>query len=952
MAADSAGSVSMSLKLDKGDFKSQLKSIVGEAVAEVKKEVSSQTSSMTKSVVSAQKSITSTTKAATNQITSEVGALSSLTKVAKGLLGALGIAVSIAGILSFGKACVDLGSDLQEVQNVVQVTFGEMEDSVNEFARSAIKNYGISETAAKNYMGTLGAMSQAFGFSQAEAYEQAEALTALAGDMASFYNKSTDETYNALRAVYSGETEVLKQYGVVMTETALNEFALARGMGKTISQMSEQEKVSLRLAFVQDRLSASVGDFQRTQDGWANQTRVLSLQWESFKATIGQGLINVLTPIVQWLNAIMEAAQGAAQAFADFTATIMGVTPDLGGVADATAAAAQSAQDINNGITAAGGSAKKAVKQLAGFDKLNILSKQSSGGGGGGKGSSVSSAGIKEASKEDSKLNTYLSETQKKLADIARTLTGSFRQGFEEGFGGFDFGPTLQNIQGIRDSVVGIMTNPSVQSAGMRFMMNLAEGMGKTTGSLTRIGGVAAQTVTGGIERFLTSHDSEIKNYIIDMFDIGGDIAQIQGDLSVSVANIFEGVFGTPVAESLVASLINIPYQIFTTTTEIGAKLARDILAGFYTIINENEGGLASVLSGLVSFAASVFGTISTAVTDMGNTVQSVYDTYISPFISGMSSALSELLGVIIEFWQGNVQPILDMIAEKAQSLWDEHFKSLFDNLMNFIGKLLRLIQALWVNVLQPLITWVIQNILPVIMPIIKTIIAVVMDVAGIIGSVISGFFAQLGSLCDFLTGVFTGDWDLAWQAVKDSFSGSWETIHGILDGIEDVFEDVFGGVVEVVIGALNLGIASVESFVNNVINTINTLLSGINSVAQATGADAVIGTLSTINPVSLPRLAGGGFVEANTPQLAVIGDNRHQGEFVAPEDKLQAAVTSAMMAMMPQMAMAMANAVSRANIGAGGDITVHSVCELDSETLYDKLETVKRRREKRSGGN
>ena len=929
---EEVGSVSLAIKVLKKQLMADVKSSIKDAAKEAKSEAKSMG------------------KVISDGMSGATGAVTGLTSAFKKLLGVLGIGISIASLVKFGKECVDLGSDLSEVQNVVDVTFGDMSNQVNEFARSSIKSYGISETAAKNYMGTLGAMSQAFGFSQAEAYGQAEALTALAGDMASFYNKTTDETFNALRSVYSGETEVLKQYGVVMTETALNEFALARGMGKTVSQMSEQEKVSLRLAFVQDKLAMASGDFARTQGSWANQTRVLSLQWESFKATIGQGLINVLTPVVQWLNSIMEAAQGAAQAFANFTATIMGVEPDMSGLSATTAAAAESAQEINEGVAAAGGSAKKAMKQLAGFDKLNILSKQSSGGGGGGKGSSVSSAGIKEASKEDSKLNTYLSETQKKLSDIARTLTGSFRQGFEEGFGGFDFGPTLQNVQGIRDSVVGIMTNPSVQSAGMRFMMNLAEGMGKTTGSLTRIGGVAAQTVTGGIERFLTSHDSDIKNHIITMFDISGDIAQIQGDLSVSAANIFEGAFGTPVAESLVSSLINITYQIITTTTEVGGKLARDILAGFYSVINENEGGLTSVLSGLVSFAASVFGTVSQAVTDMGNTIQSVYDTYISPFISGMSESLSELLGVIIEFWQENVQPILDMIAEKAQTLWDEHLKSLFDNLMGFIGRLLSLIQALWVNYLQPLVAWIIKNILPVIMPIIKTIIAVVMEVAGIIGSAISGIIAILNGIIDFITGVLTGDWELAWEGIKEIFVGAWEDgILPILNGLESIFEDVFDGVVEAIKNALNAGLAWVETFVNNVIDGINGIISAANSASNAVGGPNLV---SELGHITLPRLANGGFVEANTPQLAVIGDNRHQGEFVAPEDKLQAAVSSAMLAMMPQMAMMMANAVAKAGAGSGGDITLHNVVELDGETLYDNQEKIRRRREKRSGGN
>lgn len=944
MAADSAGSVSMQLKLDKGDFKSQLKSIVGEAVAEVKKEVKQQTSSMSKEVVSAQKSITGATKAATSQISSEVGALSKLTGAAKGLLGVLGVGLSIAGIVRFGKACIDLGSDLQEVQNVVDVVYGDMNERVNEFASKAIKSYGMSETVAKNYMGTLGSMSKAFGYSTEEAYGQAEALTALVGDMASFYNKSTDETFNAVKAVYSGETEVLKQYGVVMTETALNEFALTKGIGKTVKEMSEQEKVSLRLAFVQDRLSAASGDFQRTSGGWANQVRVLSLQFDSFKASIGQGLINVLTPVVQWLNAIMEAANGAAQAFANFTASIMGGNQEaLSGIVDGTAAAAESAQEISDGVASAGGAAKKAAKQLLGFDKLNILSKQSSGGGGGGGGkSTVSPSELDKATTSDSLLNSALSETKQLLSDIA----GSFKTGFSEGMADFDYGPTLDNIRNIKDSIIGIVGDPIVKDAGSSFILNLAEGMGKATGALTRIAGVSAQTVTGGIERFFLRKSGSIKSYIIDMFDISGDIAQIAGNISISVANIFEGAFGTPAAESLVSSLLEIPAQIFMDTTEIGAKLARDILGGFYTIISSNEQGITSVLSGMVEAAATVFETISQAVTDMGNTVQSVYDEYVSPFISGMSQSISDLLAVIISFWQENVQPIMDMIGEKVEILWNEHFKPLWDNLVLFFGKIMNLIQIIWTRYLQPVIAWIIQNILPVITPIIKTIIAVVMDVFGVIGSAVSGIMGILGGLVDFISGVLSGDWKLAWEGIKEIFSSAWDGILGILNGLEDAFGDVFDGVVGVIKSALNLGIASIETFVNNIINAVNGILGGINAVGEATG----LGSLNLIDPVSLPRLAQGGFVEANTPQLAIVGDNRHEGEIIAPESKIQEAVTAGLMAAMPRLVQIIGQQMATASSSASGG-TIHNVIELDGQVIYDTVQTYGKRRTGRSAG-
>lgn len=1131
MAADSAGSVSMSLKMDKGDFKSQLKSIVGEAVAEVKKEVSSQTSSMTKSVVSAQKSITSTTKAATNQITSEVGALSSLTKVAKGLLGALGIAVSIAGILSFGKACVDLGSDLQEVQNVVQVTFGEMEDSVNEFARSAIKNYGISETAAKNYMGTLGAMSQAFGFSQAEAYEQAEALTALAGDMASFYNKSTDETYNALRAVYSGETEVLKQYGVVMTETALNEFALARGMGKTISQMSEQEKVSLRLAFVQDRLSASVGDFQRTQDGWANQTRVLSLQWESFKATIGQGLINVLTPIVQWLNAIMEAAQGAAQAFADFTATIMGVTPDLGGVADATAAAAQSAQDINSGITAAGGSAKKAVKQLAGFDKLNILSKQSSGGGGGGsKTSSVSPVSINKATLAENGLNESLSRTRELLSDIR----DAFREGFGSTYNGKYIDDIREDISSIGATVRRIFSDPDVQGAAENCTRSWARAFGAVTGTVATITTGVTKTVTGSIDKFLTDNEEPIREHLVTMFDLSSREADAVTKLSTSVSNIFQKVFDSgnlekaggnilgsifdvssvlseitqaiptgfleglaesfsEYEEDISTACVNITGAISTFTGQIKEKLdivrqyfdssgiadkARSIgetigsiigvlaqgfnkmfpiikpvwnligdiiskdLAGHFSglvlalnVVLSILKAIATAIKGVVEISVGlttfdwdmlsqgfedVFGTIPDLMVDLAEDlgdffyeISEIFD--FSGVVQGIKDAWN---GVSSWFSQTVIEPIKSFFTDlwdKIKNVWntaakwfDDHviqpivnfFSPIVDTVSTFFNDLWWVIVGIWIiastwfynTVIQPIVNlfntfktivsnvfstlWTtIQNIWSVVSSwfdsnIIQPVVGLFNGFKSTVSSVFSTLWTAIQNIWSVVAGWFTNNvsqpvtttFSNLKTRVSGFFSSLWAGIKSIWNqasgwfknNVIDPIVSAFNGLKSSVIGIFNGVIGAVEGMINHIIDGINSFINGVNSIGAA--AAAVAGGdftgFSTFGHVSLPRLAGGAFVEANTPQLAVIGDNRHQGEFVAPEDKLQAAVASAMMAMMPQIAMAMANAMSRTNVGNSGEITIHNHIDLDGDAIYDNQEKVRRRREKRSGGN
>ena len=221
-------------------------------------------------------------------------------------------------LIDFGKQCIELGSDLSEVQNVVDVTFSTMSSKVDEFAKSAVKSFGLSETMAKQYTGTFGAMAKAVGFSERRAYNMSTALTGLAGDVASFYNLNQDEAYTKLKSVFTGETESLKDLGVVMTQTALDSYAMANGFGKTTSAMTEQEKVALRYQFVMDQLSLAQGDFARTSDSWANQSRLMALQAQSIMATIGQGLINLFTPVLKIINVVLGKIAQLAEAFKGF----------------------------------------------------------------------------------------------------------------------------------------------------------------------------------------------------------------------------------------------------------------------------------------------------------------------------------------------------------------------------------------------------------------------------------------------------------------------------------------------------------------------------------------------------------------------------------------------------------------------------------------------------------
>lgn len=295
-------------------------------------------------------------------------------------------AFSTAMIAKFGKSCIDLGSDLAEVQNVVDVTFTTMSDKVNEWAVNAQKAYGLSETMAKKYVGTFGSMAEAFGFTEQQSYDMATSLTGLTGDVASFYNLSQDLAYTKLKSVFSGETETLKDLGIVMTQSALDNYALANGYTKTVKEMTEAEKVTLRYNFVLGQLKNATGDFTRTQDSWANQTRILSLRFDSLKATIGQGLINAFTPVIKVVNSLIDRLSTVSEKFKALTEQIFGNAggSTAGGVDTAMADSASSAESLTNeannssaALDSVADSAEKAKKSVAGFDKLNVLSKDS-----------------------------------------------------------------------------------------------------------------------------------------------------------------------------------------------------------------------------------------------------------------------------------------------------------------------------------------------------------------------------------------------------------------------------------------------------------------------------------------------------------------------------------------------------------------------------------------------
>lgn len=203
-----------------------------------------------------------------------------------------------------GTAAVKLASDTEEARSKTEVTFGSMADSVKEFASTALTSYGLAEGSALQMVSTFGAMASSMGMSQQQSAQMSTSLTALAADMASFYNVSTEVAQTSLQGVFTGETEALKKFGIVMTQTNLEAFA--EQQGKVYSKMSEAEKVMTRYAYVMSATKDAQGDFARTSDGTANSLRVFAESLKELGAQFGEQILPIITPIVQALAKLMQ----------------------------------------------------------------------------------------------------------------------------------------------------------------------------------------------------------------------------------------------------------------------------------------------------------------------------------------------------------------------------------------------------------------------------------------------------------------------------------------------------------------------------------------------------------------------------------------------------------------------------------------------------------------------
>ena len=663
-------------------------------------------------------------------------------------------AFAVKQVVAFAKECIDLGSDLEEVQNVVDVTFGKMSDTVNTFAQEAATQFGLSELAAKQYTSTLGAMYKSMGFTEDAAAGMSIEMTKLAADMASFYNLDADTAFQKIRSGISGETEPLKQLGINLSEANLEEYRLAQGIQVSYNKMNQQDKALLRYNYLLSVTSDAQGDFARTSVSWANHVKVLNLQFQSIKANLGQGFINLFTPVLKVINTVLEGLAKVAAAFKAFTEMITGKKSE-GGAAQITGVdetagiyedAADGAEDYAEATEDVADATKDAAKAnkgyLSGLDDIR-------------------------------KFETDKSTSSKTGNKTGKNTTGTGSAGSVIPVPTFDFGE-VKTTETALDGLTGKMTElftkiqKGVQPT-IKALQNLYNNGLKKVGSFVWdsakdfldkfLTPIAAWTMGEGIPRFLNALNDGLMK--VNWEKIREGLGKIWEALEPLAENVGDGLlwfwenvlvpFGTWVANEVITR--------FLKTLENAIKLLNVAITAAKKVF---QWFFDNFLQPIASWTADKF-------LQAWDGINEVLEA-LAEFFEGHPEKLQELKGKIEQKWED----IKNAIALKVKAILN-NIKTKFGNIVNAIGDT-------WDSIKKGIGTaWETAK---------DSIVSKVSSAAGAVKKTISDNFGKIG-------GVVSG----VWTTIKNGVAGAWtaakNSIGSALSTAATTIKDKVGGVIE-----------------------------------------------------------------------------------------------------------------------------------------------------------
>lgn len=684
----------------------------------------------------------------------------------------------------------------------------------------------------------------------------------------------------------------------------------AKSIGTTRNNLTQQQKIEAEVNGIMEETKFQVGDSAKYANTFSGQVSKLKANLTTMATEIG----NVIKPI---LGAFIPVINGAINVITEFAKKIEGLMNAAGiqtNVLNSLKSIAGSTSDVSSNMDNVTESTKKAKNALMGFDEINKLTKDDEDTTSDTPASSNNNVSndLGNANQEGYKL----SGTMQDIINKTKELASEFKTGFSEGLGD-DFNASLdrtkEHLSSIGANLKDIFTDSDVQAAASNLANKLAYNFGREVGALVSIGQSVLECLVGGFDKYLEEYKGKIKGWLVKMFNITGEISDIQANFDVAIAEIFE-VFRSDTAKQIVANLTGGLSDVVMGASELFMKIGRDILNFITKPIVDNKDKIKEALENTLKPIETLSGTVKQYLSDTWSKINEVYDNTVKPAFDKLTSGVSDTFSKALDAYNTYIAPIIDSLANDIKAVYEEHIKPVIDNVVELVGEFINCMVDWYLNNLKPCIDFIYTSIIPAIAPVISYIKDIVMLAITNIIDVIGGIIRSLKGIIQFLDGVFTGDWNKCWEGIKNTFGGIWDSIKAIPVNSFNFVKDkilsfgewagnTFVSIRNSIVGTfkgignsignfvssgfkyiVNGAIYKVQDFINSFIAQINGALSVINSIPGV--------NIGTIGSIEIPKLAQGGYVSANTPQLAMIGDNTHEGEIVAPESKIAEAVS------------------------------------------------------------
>lgn len=708
--------------------------------------------------------------------------------------------------------------------------------------------------------------------------------------------------------------------------------------------------------------SAVVAGMSNLAQESGSTNSAISMLWgslERLKNSLATAFAPILTAIAPILSKFIDMLSTAATYVSMFFSMLSGkktytralaVQKDYAASLSDTASSAEDVADAtNDAADAADAAAEATEKYLSPLDDLNKMdSKSDSGSGSGGDGKSPGAGGGGGGTgsapmfTEEQIPNAFLDNLQK-VFDLLKKIKDLFMSGFWDGLG--DYKPQLaelkKDLASIKRNLAEIFTDPEVVGAAKRFAESVIYNLGVVAGSIASVGLTLAVNLVGGFESYLSRNKDRIKKFLVDVFNVGAEIADEFGLIAKTIAEVFAKTFGTQTAQDLTGNLIGIFASLGGLAVEIFARYERDKMYLAWQPWIDNKDKLVEAINETIAPIQQLAQVIEDFLNDTSDKIIAFYDEIVKPFIDDIESGCASILATLLDLYNSYVVPIIDEWGTRLEDLINGPLTDFVDKFLDVCAKIIDALQQIWNNVLVPLINWILQNVIPLLAPVVQWLGDAAIDLLGAAVEMANGILDMLGGLIDFLVGVFTGDWKKAFSGagqiaqgfadtcgaviewigdyiltpfmslVKKLFSVDWVKYFGVA-GIApqvlcDLIKSIFKTMKNVFIGIMNfIKYAFTGDWRNawqSVKNIFSSIMSGIGDVVRApingiiSMVNQAIGAINNlirgVNRIPhvniptigrIPHLASGAVIPPNQEFLAMLGDQKSGNNIEAPE--------------------------------------------------------------------